>query len=356
MYRMYNCTFEELKNDKKIRPFCFQVGTELRDKFKIEELDLLTSRFESEEDFCLSLEKFKDKYVDKNKRNIIITHDWSSKIYLDEPIYNDMMILISANELTQKKKNKSNSNKRVLLCNEYVQIFINQIIRYAVRFDIYPYFLEPELLEGVISEDDILSLNKYIKEDFVKNGRIIKGLKPLLIEYSRVYNKYIEYGNRGFLRDEIVSRIDSIEEEISYLIRSDYRNLRNLVAWENKYIEVLTKQLEGISSFYYKIKIRKQIEDIKMEKLYRNGMIDENELDKYYEDSSDEFAYYNEVSNDVINDHFNDNNDIYNLYKNGEIDEVMKYKDIDEIYDDSDNYKTAVELGIVSFGKSYIRK
>lgn len=356
MYRMYNCTFEELKNDKKIEPFYFQVGTELRDKFKIEELDFLTSRFESQEDFCLSLEKFKDKYVDKNKRNIIITHDWSSKIYLDEPIYNDMMILISANELTKKKKNKSNSNKRVLICNQYVQIFINQIIGYASNPDIYPYFLEPELLEGVISKDDILSLNKYIKEDFVKNGRIIKGLKPLLIEYSALNNKYIEYGRCGFLRDEIVSKSDSIEKEISYLIRSDYRNLRNLVAWENMYIEVLTRQLESTNNFNCKIKIRKQIEDIKMEKLFRNGKLDENELAKYYEDSSDELAYYEEMNNDTINSHFNDNNEIYNLYKSGEIDEVMKYKDIDEIYEDSDNYKTAVELGIVPLDKPYVRK
>ena len=95
MYSMWIDNFFDVakslsdKSSKKCIPFSFNInGKEAVTKFKIEELDMLTSTYKNEQAFVKDLLKYGDQYI-KNEQNnpIIITHSKNGKTYLDDVIY-----------------------------------------------------------------------------------------------------------------------------------------------------------------------------------------------------------------------------------------------------------------------------
>lgn len=349
-YKMWNMTFDEVENNRDL-PFGFEPMTFHETKrgnvqsFNIEELDALTSLYRNNESFCQKLEEYKGKYIFGNRHIITITHEANGNFYQDEPIYDDKMVYDTAQIIRQKKREKRGSS-----IGNYNKVneFIEYIKDLAVNDESYLYIIEPEKLVGKISDDDIYALRSYIKDDsYNRSGKIVeKNLRSLLYEY-RVYSKAKEQClNNGESFELIQNDLDIISKKISKNIKDNYRVFRNLVVWENKYLEVLEKQIKNVSSKEKLGSLSVLIEEIKLQKNYRNDRIPKSQVAEFY-DNKEEIRESAELN---YRENNNDTDDeLMNFYFNeGGIDEVMKNVSIDDIYGNKNTYNTAVKLGVVS--------
>ncbi len=295
MYSMWNCDFFELEkyifqNDKNIpvSPFYFKVGDKLKTKFKLEELDLLTSRYLDQELFYNDLLKYKNNYITNNNPNIIITHQRNKKLYQDEVIYNDFMISSISSELLQKKRqNKDKKKKKIIISNSEILLDFIEYIKSLVFDDILClYLLNPKLLDNNVSLDEKYKLDRLVKgySTYSKTKPAIhKNLKELLMEYfdySLIYENNATIGNSNL---DVVCELNNLDSKINYIIRSDYQLLRNLVAWENVCLSILERTVYQNKDEYIRNKEILAIEKIKMQKKYRNGEITQEKLSMFYE-------------------------------------------------------------------------
>lgn len=352
MYSMYNCDYKTLTSfESKKSPFIFNTDRGLTSKFKIEELDLLTSRYESETQFYNDLLQYSGKYVDGENKNIIITHKRGDKTYLDDVIYNDRLICISANDLINKKKKNKTNNKKILLSNNEVLLeFIEYIKHLALDDRTSIYLLDPNNLDNSVNSNDKKLLDECLKDDILlENNKVHKGLKSILEDYRYNIMIYNEYQKQGRSTLDVVYDINKLDADINYIIRSDYSILRNLVVWENRFLNVLRKQINSSNDDEKNNYYSELIQEISLQKSYRNGYISKDELNEALENIELEKIYNKENNNNTLNQ-FTES-DISNLYRKGGIDEVMKYTDIDDIYGNNSNLKETESLGIVKENK-----
>lgn len=335
---------------KKCIPFAFNInGKKAVTKFKIEELDMLTSTYKNEQEFINDLLKYGDKYIKRESNNpVIITHSKNGKTYLDDVIYNDKLIALSASFL-RREKSKKKSEKRILLKNsEKMLNFIEYIKGLALNPETRVYLLDPDSLGEDVSYKDKKHLKKLVKDDTktflgLNNQNepeyhiVKRGIRTLLSEYIKYSSIYKEKKENEEALISIEKDLLDISEQINLYFRNDYRNLRNMVAWENKYLEVLEKQLEKNDTIDNRYKLLPKIEEVNYQKKYRNDFIDKEMLNNFY----DSLNYL--VLNDTNN--FIENEEIDTLFKEGGIEAVMENIDIDIIYGSS--FNDAKKLGIV---------
>ena len=351
MYYIWNENFDNVYSYEKVgSPICTPMTFNtsrcgLTNKFKIEELDALTSGYKSQESFIEELAKYGDKYI-KNSRfkSIVITHKRKGKVFNDDIIYNDLMIHNASKELI-RKKNGSSSKDIILIDNSEVLLeFIDYIKQLALNDFAKKFIFDPYHFSG--NSKDIMTANYLISDDILdNNGKIIKrGIRSLLSEYvfaNCIYKQCLE------MDEEINDSLEDIERistQINYHIRSDYRVLRNLVVWESKFLQVLNDLKENSNNQKEKSSIIKLIEKIKIQKEYRNGLISLDSLEDFYRnnDEIDEECLYSSNISSTI-----ENEELANMYKTGGIEEVMNFYDLDEIYGSQKNYQDAVKLGII---------
>lgn len=346
MYSMWNNSFYSVLKHKQLKclPMAFNTSDRgIVTKFKIEELDALTSVYKDEDEFYKQLLKYGDTYIKGNYKGIIITHTKNGIIYQDEPIYNDKMIRDMANEIRTRKKEKS-PKKRVLLSNSEVLLeFIDYIKGLALNDHSYKYLLEPLLIEKNVSDEDKIILQNLIRDDVVNSqGKIIyHGLRNLLSQYRLYYNTYYQCIRLGEDIFDVANNLSKVEERINYTIRSDYRTLRNLVAWESQYLKVLQKQKDFITSqSEYEICFD-LIQEVMFQKDFRNEKLSYEGLRAFYRDR--------EMLSIPIScqDKNIEDEEMLMFYQQGGIDEVMKNISIDEIYTSKAKYQDALKLGIV---------
>lgn len=280
-YKMWNTDFFTLKYaDTDIKPFVFKDKEGTRDSLKIEEFDLITSRYDSFDSFYADLLKY-GKYVDGTDKNIIITHEHKKKLYYDEMIFNDKMVETIASQV----KNNIHSKKDSLLIPSSSSLFyfINSIEDFAVTSQ-YKYLLDPYNVKE-ITLNDMNILSSCVKGDIEENGKVVKkGIRSLLIEYREAYFKNHENINNGLANEHSKAEVDRLRIQIDACVRSSYKVFRDLVAWEKRYVKVLTKQFVDEKDNSKKLKLFKLIEDINMEKDLREGRIEYEDIYKYYED------------------------------------------------------------------------
>lgn len=350
MYSMWNNSFYVIeltwKNESsKYSPMAFHTSDRgMVTKFKIEELDSLTSVYKDEQNFYNQLLKYGNTYIKEKNSSIIITHTKNGKLYQDIPIYNDKMIRDMSHEIRIKKGQKKSKNRILLSNSEVLLKFIDYIKGLVLDDNAYNYLLNPDFISKDISLDDKKALYTLIKDDVINtDGKVVaKGLRSLLNEYRVDYNAYKECIKNDESTLDISNDISKLEEKINYVIRSDYRTLRNLVAWENKYLEILKKQKNMTDSKREYTICSDLIQEVEMQKKYRNGEIPLEVLEMFYQDR-DAITEYIEYKDKVINDE-----EMLFYYQQGGIDEVMKNISIDEIYGNESKYQDAVKLGIVS--------
>ena len=348
MYYIWNDHFENVESYVKTgspicNPMIFDTSRcGLTDKFKIEELDALTSQYKDNKSFIEALLKYDNKYIkNENHSNIIITHKRKDNVYRDDIIYDDLMINKAAKELISKKKNKA-TGETVLISNDEVLLEFIEYIKGLVTNE----YLRQFVLDSVSKYEnntDLIMLERLITDDVIsKDGNLIKkGLKSLLSDYAFFCNVYSQCLETGESTEDVQKDIDKLNNQINYQIRGDYRVLRNLVAWENRLLKFLTELREGCGSYLENVTLSKLIDEIKIQKQYRNGNVELCTVETFYRDR--EFMYEDvSCSSQPI-----ENKELSTMFQYGGIEEVMKNYDLDEIYGSTQNYKDAVKLGIV---------
>lgn len=362
MYSMwidnYNDVVNYLKNQKtgvlvkECCPFSFNLDNKkTKTKFKIEELDTLTSTFKDEQSFLIELLKYGDKYIKETpKHPIIITHQAKEKIYRDEVIYNDKLIALSATELRRKKRNKQKDELVLLTPTTKLTDFIEYIKILALDPISRPYLLDPDSLGNAITYSDKKALKKLVKDDVTKYDSVNKqakvvsrGIKSLLREYVEYCDVYDRQKVSGESSVEIGKDLEELNKEINLYFRKDYRNLRNMVAWENTYLRVLNERLEKNNSLENKVIVLPQIQRVNLEKNYRNDIIDKEYRDYYYENCRLNREYSTAPEKKEIK-----SEKMYELFQEGGYEAVMNGMDADEIYSHMDDAET---LGIVKTKK-----
>lgn len=350
MYSMWNNSFYVIEltwknKSSKYSPMAFNTSDRgIVTKFKIEELDSLTSIYKDEEAFYNQLLNYGNTYIKEKNSNIIITHTKNGKLYQDIPIYNDKMICDMSHEIRIKKGQKKSKNRILLSNSEVLLEFIDYIKGIVLDDNAYNYLLNPDFISKDISADDKQSLRLLIRDDVINSeGKIVsKGLRSLFNEYRVKYNAYKECIKNDESTLDISNDISKLEEKINYTIRSDYRILRNLVAWENKYLEILQKQKNMTDSKREYAICSDLIQEVEMQKKYRNGKISFEALETFYRDQ-EVMKECREQEDTSVRDE-----KMLFFYQQGGIDEVMKNISIDEIYGSESKYQDAVKLGIVS--------
>lgn len=337
---------------KKCYPLAFNIDGRIGvENFKIEELDMLTSLYEDEQEFLSDLLKYGETYIKETPTNsIIITYQRGNILSSSSVIYNDQLIYEKAKEIRRKKKE---TKERVLLEKDMLlSDFIDFVKRLARNKISRRYLLSPDSLGDDVSYTDKKALKKLVKDDVRKflgevNGEaqykvLEKGIKTLLTDYVRKY-EIVEYNReKGISTLNVEKELEEVEKEIDLYFRKDYRNLRGMVAFENKYLEVLEKSIKRDDRIANRIVISPLIEEVRLQKEVRNGEQDRRVLE----------GYYMSLDNPVIlkEPEFIDSEVVRTLLKEGGIAAVMEHLDADQLYG---KYLSDTErLGIVKQKKN----
>lgn len=324
---------KETDGVKKCYPLAFNIDGRIGvKKFKIEELDMLTSQYEDEQNFLSDLLAYGDTYMKESPKNhIMITYHKGDIISSSPVIYNDRMIYLKANEIRRKKKKKE--GKVLLEMDPLLDDFITFMKRLARRKTSRRYMLSPDSLDDV-SYTDKKALKKLMKDDVRKflgevDGEaqykvVEKGIKNLLMTYVKEID-LLEYNQEnGISTLKVQEELEEVEEEIELYFRRDYRNLRTMVAFENKYLEVLEKSIKMDDSISNRIVVSPLIQEVRLQKKVRNGIEDRRTLEDYYISIDNPIA--------PKEPDFIDSEEVRLLLKEGGIAAVMEHLDADQLY------------------------
>ena len=299
MYKMYNCSFFELENiDGDYEPLTLEVDSNMTNKFNIEELDSITSRYKSEEDFYNAL--LNDKIIDGTKKDIIIVHESNNRLYNDEVLYNNSLVYEVATQVKNSKKNEKNS----VIKNTHNLFLFIQYIEKILESDKYKYLIDPKSIKYLTSTD-ANNLSLCIGKDIVVDGKTVKkGIQTLLEEYKEASLKNQECILRGYNNFQTDSLLNKSRDNIINCIRSNYKIFRDLVAWNNRYVKVLNKQYHDSTNNTDKLNYFKLMEDVDIEKDYWTGIIDIGQLNKYYNQCRDAISIdeFGQIKSDGIKD------------------------------------------------------
>lgn len=325
---------KETDDGKKCFPFAFNINGRIGvTKFKIEELDSLTSFFQNEQDFLAELLDYGDTYIKTSPKNhIIITYHKENIISSSPVIYNDRLIYFKSSEIRRKKKT---TKEKVLLEKDVLlRDFIDFMKRLARNKVSRRYLLSPDTLGDDVSYSDKKALKKLVKDDVRKylgevNGEaryqmIEKGIRSLLKDYARSH-ELLEYQRKmGLSTLHVQQELEQVETEIELYFRRDYRNLRMMVAFENQYLEVLEKSIKHDDSSVNRVLLSPLITEVLLQKEVRNGVLDRRALEEYYMS----------LENPIVPEEpdFIKYEEVRELLKEGGISAVMEQLDADQLY------------------------
>lgn len=331
--------YQYLKNKgnddvKKYYPFAFNINGRIGvTKFKIEELDGLTSFFQDEQDFLAELLNYGDTYIKTSPKNhIIITYHKENIISSSPVIYNDRLIYFKASEIRRKKKT---TKEKVLLEKDVLlKDFVDFMKRLARNKVSRMYLLSPDTLGDDVSYSDKKALKKLIKDDVRKylgevNGEaryqmIEKGIRSLLKDYVRSYELLEHQQKMGISTLRVQQELEQVETEIELYFRRDYRNLRTMIAFENQYLEVLEKSIKYDDRLVNRMLLSPLITEVRLQKDVRNGILDRRALEEYYMS----------LENPMIpkEPDFIKHEEVRKLLEEGGISAVMEQLDADQLY------------------------
>lgn len=360
MYSMWNANFKDIYIDFKRnqegktstnKPFYFSInGSKLKSKFKIEELDFLTSRFKDEISFAEELSKpeYQNNYLHGYPHTpIIITHVANGRIFQDFVIYNDKFITNITSEIRKKKKTRKKQTPIILDNSGDILDFINYIKSLAIHPTSRKYLLTPEKLPNTIDIEDKYLLKNMIEDDIEINTNNYhgwkKGLRTILNQYLN-YSRLLE--EKKIQNDstlEIEDNLNKVNQELNSYFRNDYKNIRNLIVWESLYKTVLEKQISQTEDLEQKQELTSCLEYVKLQKQYRNGRMEPMEWE-YYQD----IFLGEELPPTLLRKHDVQNDRMLELFEEGGYEAVMNGMSADDIYRNS---KDAEALGIIKSNK-----
>lgn len=364
MYYMWNETFENLeknfrRNDgeiKNIQNFKFNIDDkQAAAKFRIEQLDFLTSLYKDEKAFIeeLSKDKYQGFYIE-NKQNekpitITISNKKSFRIKEIPVIYNDKFITKIASEIRIKKAKrdkikkeqhkKGKSDDIVLDSTSHLTEFVGYVKTLATNKVSRKYLINPREALKEIPVEDRYTLNDPINGDVeLNNGTLKKGIRNILNEYIGYKIVYEERKSFGQSTLEIDENLNAINDELLMHFRRNYHNIREVVVWESAFKKILKKQLQD-KNCQNKDELESCLNYVNFQKDYRNDKIDKGEWEYYqYEFLNGKVEPINTQKESVNNEK------MLELYNEGGIAAIWEGMDADEIYKSENDAKN---LGVI---------
>lgn len=345
MYQLYLNSFDNIKRyeqyknlNKKERtrleqifdkctPLKFNCNGEIKDKFTLEEIYSLTALYEDEKSLIEDIKKHNTSYLGSEVKNNELTLVYKYKGLKEQPIiYCDLLLHQESMRLRMQKQNKIVPHSRI------ISQFVNYIKRMAINETTRDFLLDLNKIEYLsYYEKEYLDIDNLTGDKYNHNK---VGLKMLLQEYiinKRLYDDAID---KKISTNIIETELREINEELIKYFSTDYKHVVKMIIWENRYIEILKKQLkkDSISNERKEI-IKQQIIKLEMEKNFRNGL-NECEIPYYF----DEEESYKSNQNNITSSDF-ENETIQMFYNCGGIEEVMNFMDLDDIVSYEDDAK-----------------
>lgn len=336
-------------------PIKFSLSGQIKDNFKIEEIDSLICGYKSEEDFIKELKKHNISYLSAKEQNgshLTLAYRQKGKTKECPIIYNDLLLLEQAISL-RKQKGVVPGKQKILTENSdrlinYIQFIKSLALNKTTRH----FILSPKKIEYLDLDDreklatDIL-LDK--SDDGNKPGSPkYQGLRTLLENYVFMQEMYDDLYDKNLSTLDIEKELREANRRIYSFFREDYRNLRKMIEWESQYRQVLCSCLnkEGLSKKKKSI-ILLQIKRLDLVKKQR-GCREFYVGDLFSIDEEDEYDDHLPTSSFANNF---ENERIASLFAHGGISEVMAQMDLDEILESK---RDAMLLGVLP--KSYTKK
>ncbi len=333
-------------------PLKFKIKDQVKNSFKIEEIDSLTCCYKNEQDLIKKIKNKDISYLtrlEQNENHLTLVYKVDKRLEKSEIIYDDLLLFEQATNLRLKKNNSKPHQEILTDHTDRLNDFITYIISLAMNKTTKNFLLNPKNITYLTKEEQysidlpvLKGISKIAidKEDGSNKEVVVKkGLRSLLEEYIRYATLYDNLYKSQENSLEVEKNLRQTEQNISLFFRKNYQNLRKMIEWENTYLHVLENALtkDNIDNKQRKI-ISLQIEKVKNEKAARNDRYERELI--HYEDEED---LYNTYSSNNDPKYF-ENDQVKTLYEHGGMDEVMKYMDLDDILATND----AEKLGIVS--------
>lgn len=321
-YRLYFDKFDEVKkyNElsedkynrvvvKKCTPVKFMKNGNLKDSFKIEEIDAVLSGYRNKYDFLLEAKSHNIDYLTREEQLsddlcIVLKYKGYKEI---KPIFYDKLIYLCAVNLMDIKK-KNNNGEHQLKNIKELDDLVNTVKEIALNDKMNKLLLNPlDINYLTYSEKTKINDKRFDTKDVNGDKRII-GLRTLLENYRNHEIKREENKIYGISTTELEKEIELDTKEIFNYFSSDYLNIRAFVEWENNCLDVLRNKKNPSNLIEYQINYLEKVKE------KRNGIIKENKIIPYFD--SEELEY---------------------LYSNGDMDEVYSVLDLDDILSSSND-------------------
>lgn len=336
MYQLYLNSFNNIRRNEQYRnlnnngiimeeifgkciPLKFNCNGKVKDRFTLEEIYSLTALYEDEKSLIEAIKKHNTSYLDSESKNKELTLVYRYNGLREQPIiYCDLLLHQESMRVRMQKQNKTISHSKI-----FYQ-FVNYIKGMALNETTRDFLLDLNKIEYLsYHEKEYLDIDSLTGDKYNKNK---VGLKTLLQEYiinKRLYDEAIE---KKISTNIIEKELREIDKELQKYFSTDYRHIVKMITWENRYIEVLKKQLkkDNISNERKEI-IKHQIIRAKMEKNYRNGL--KECKDSYF---NSEERTYKPNQNNITSSGF-ENETIQMFFNYGGMEEVMNFMDLDDI-------------------------
>lgn len=285
--------FTEEKPDT-LRPLTFRLKGKLQEKFKLEELDALTSGYKTEEDFIVALSKlegyeaFFKKAPDKH---LIITHQSKGRIIKNEVIFNNEMIRKYAYELI---RNTATSDRRAIRLSDSKEL--DELVKRVKAYTLNP-----------VSTSELRN-SKYC--DYM--------LKQEL-------DSFLKLRTKNFITPEEQDDLFDIERSINNNMHK-YKTLRGFIVWEERYKKLQLKQENKVQ------------EKANLDVQYK--MLDSSIADDYKAQIEEEKRIYAEnrdLLESVITDDdiFIKDEQLAQLFRDGGTQAILEQMDANDIYNKS---------------------
>ena len=202
-YYMYTCNLSKIK-EGEVKPISLRIDGKLSHKFKLEELDCLTSLYPSEDALLTELAKSSQyQSMINSKSKITIVHKANKKLVSDDVIYDDKFLFRCAKEVRDRKKKGEKATDIYLTATKDVRDFVSKIKNYL---------LDAETNELILSDKSIGS-NPHLRE---------------------LINNYVSMIKEPNLEITQIKWLQESEDKLNASLRK-YSIMRKFIVWEKKY-------------------------------------------------------------------------------------------------------------------------
>lgn len=196
-----------LEKDGKMKYVPFKNSEGLIDKATLEQIDYVTSQFKNQEEFLIHLRN--NGVLTEVPDKIYITYNQDQQVMKKDVIYDSSIIHYAS--LSSLRHKRQNDKKAIIDKNQDILNLIKRVKAYAIN---------------------------------PKSFKSIKSSKLFPFYVKEALEEYLEICSKNYKSPSEQFDLKQIDDTITYRILKDYREFRDLVLWERRYLSRLERQQE----------------------------------------------------------------------------------------------------------------